>query len=297
MADTVMRMKDPAVQAKTDTGLFFKPAPVAFNPIQRKYAYYEEEQVQRREMNNPEEETDATPPAPLSGYRSLKIVGPKKINHYCAAYEPSDSASCGTYPAPDIRLNVKRTADETTLIWDISKGASKASIIGPTNLTTALIRGDAPSDKKGDVIVSVSNGISIATKKITVREPKYMIFEENPDTTPTAISNTITYYVQDQFHDVMEDGICIDETITICHNSHPGVKFKYGDAPTNNIGQVQDHLSATSQEPFSDNFCIRANQTMTAGGCGPLMQNTIVCRNTGIVLLPGTSCTTGSSCP
>ncbi|GAB2835103.1 eCIS core domain-containing protein [Ferruginibacter profundus] len=234
-----------------------------------------------------------TPVAPCP----LGITGPQQVDHYCAAYVPSDAASCGTFPAPNITLTATGMAAGAALRWSVSSGATKASIVGPVNGTTAVIKGDAPSATAGDVTISVSNGTCTATRTITVREPSHMTSTQAPSTTPTLISNQITYTVQDQFNNAMGAGICVDETITVCHNSLVGANFTFGDAATNASGQVTDNLSGSFPGGVPAGLCVKLNQTITAGGCGPLLRNTILFRNTGITLLPGTSCAAGDACP
>lgn len=236
-------------------------------------------------------------PLPRRNPCTLAITGPQEVNKYCAAYVPSDAASCGTFPAPNITLTATGIAAGTTLTWSISQGATKASIVGAVNGTTAVIKGEAPSATTRDVTVSVSNGTCTATRTITVRKPSSMTSAQSPTTSATVISNQITYTVKDQFNSAMGAGICVDETITVCHNSLAGANFTFGDAATDANGQVRDNLSGTFPRGVPANLCVKLNQTITAGGCGPLLRNTITYRSTGITLLPGTSCTAGGSCP
>src|SRR5882762_3963231 len=60
VADKVMRMENPSIQAKPGNNLFFKPVPITINPLQRKCAHCEEEEkkMQRKEMNDEEATAD-----------------------------------------------------------------------------------------------------------------------------------------------------------------------------------------------------------------------------------------------
>jgi Domain of unknown function (DUF4157) len=235
-------------------------------------------------------------PAPVTPC-PLGITGPQEVDHYCAAYVPSDAASCGTFPAPNITLTATGMAVGAALTWSISQGATKASIVGAVNGTTAVIKGNAPSAASGDVTVSVSNGTCTATRTITVREPTSMVAAQTPTSGASFVQTSIIYTVRDQFGNAMGAGICVDETITVCSRSHP-ISPTFGDAPTNASGQVSDTLrAATSGGPLPANLCVKLNQTITAGGCGPLLRNTITMRSSGITLTHSSSCVAGDPCP
>jgi hypothetical protein len=67
-----------------------------------------------------------------------------------------------------------------------------------------------------------------------------------------------------------------------------------GDAGTDASGQVTDTLSFF---PTPANRCTLINQSITAGGCGPLLNNTITVQPAGVTLTPGASCASGDPCP
>lgn len=230
------------------------------------------------------------PPCPLT------ITGPDEVDHYCAAYVPSDAASCGVFPAPNIRLTGGGAGAGATLRWSITRGGAMASIVGTNTGAAVDIRGDAPSAAQGDVTVQVTDGTCSTTHALTVREPSQMSAAQSPSVSPASIRNTITYTVGDQFGNPMGANICVDETITQCANSH-AVPFTFGDAGTNANGQVTDNLSLTFAGGIPASLCIKLDQTLTAGGCGPLLHNTILFQPTGITLTHGSSCAPGDPCP
>jgi hypothetical protein len=123
-----------------------------------------------------------------------------------------------------------------------------------------------------------------------------MVAAQSPSSGPSFIETLVTYTVKDQFGDAMGADICLDETITVCARSHP-ISPTFGDAPTNAQGQATDHLRvsvATGTLPAA--FCIKLNQTITAGGCGSLLHNTILYQPAGITLTPGAGCAVGDPC-
>jgi hypothetical protein len=224
----------------------------------------------------------------------LTISGPDEVDHYCAAYVPSDAATCGTFPAPDINLSVAGAAVGATLRWSIARGTTRASVVGASTGPTARIHGESASGAQGDVIVQVTDGVCTATHFLTVREPSQMTDTQAPTVTPNFLQTVVTYTVHDQFGNPMGAGICVDETVTLCRTSHPG-PMTFGDAATNAAGQVIDNLSVGPGIPAG--FCRKFNQTLTAGGCGPLLRNTLTLRNSGIILTHGASCVSGDPCP
>jgi outer membrane protein OmpA-like peptidoglycan-associated protein len=234
------------------------------------------------------------PPGPVC---PLTITGPTDVDHYCAAYTtPNDSASCPAFPAPSIVLTAVGAAPGATLTWRISRGTTQASIVGGITGTTVTIQGDAPSVAQGDVTVQVSDGTCTTTHFLTVRQPSSLTLAEAKTTTPTVVSDTVTYTVRDQFGNPMGANICWDETITQCRNSH-SVPFAFGDAPTNASGQVTDNLNVSFPGGIPASLCVKLNQSITAGGCGPLLNNTILFRPTGVTLTSGASCVVGDPCP
>jgi len=231
------------------------------------------------------------PPCPLA------ITGPDEVDHYCAAYVPSDAPSCPTFPAPAITLTVTGAAPGATLTWRIARGSAQASIVGAITGTTVDIQGDAPSGTQGDVTVHVSDGTCTATHALTVREPTSMVAAQAPSRTATVIRNTITYTVLDQFGNPMGANICLDETVTVCSDNHPELgAFRFGDAPTNAAGQATDNL-ATPLPTTPPPLCTKLDQTITAGGCGPLLHNTILFQPSGVTLNHNDSCAVGDPCP
>jgi hypothetical protein len=227
----------------------------------------------------------------------LSITGPAEVNHLCAAYVPSDAASCGTFPAPNITLTASGAAAGASLTWSISAGATRASIVGSATGTSVQIKGDAASIKRRDVVVSLSNGTCTKTHSITVRQPSGFSTTQTPTSGPTFIQTLVSYTVNDQFGSAMGADICVDETITICSRSHP-VSPSFGDAGTNTSGGVLDTLRVSvASGTLPASFCIKLNQSLTAGGCGPLLNNTILFRPSGITLTRSSSCSVGDPCP
>src|SRR5690606_30120908 len=144
--------------------------------------------------------------------------------------------------------------------------------------------------------IQVTDGTCTTQHQITVREPSEMTAVGVPATGPDFVENIITYTVRDQFGNPMGAGICVDETITVCADSH-GIAGSFGDAPTNAAGQVRDTLRLTFPGGIPADLCIKLDQSLTAGGCGPLLNNTIVFRATGVVLNHNDSCAAGDACP
>ncbi|MEP6844388.1 MAG: DUF4157 domain-containing protein [Panacibacter sp.] len=60
VADKVMRMESPSIQTKAGNNLFFKPAPIKVNTLQRKCVHCgeDEKKMQRKEMNGEEATAD-----------------------------------------------------------------------------------------------------------------------------------------------------------------------------------------------------------------------------------------------
>jgi hypothetical protein len=144
------------------------------------------------------------------------------------------------------------------------------------------------------VTVQVTDGTCTTTHLLTVREPSQMVAAQNPSSGAGFIQNIIIYTVSDQFGNPMGANICVDETITVCANTIAGATFAFGDAGTNAAGQVQDTLRITNPPAA---FCVKLNQSLTAGGCGPLLNNTIVFQPAGIALNHNDSCVAGDPCP
>lgn len=237
----------------------------------------------------------APAPGPACG---LAVTGPDEVDHYCAAYVPSDALACGVFPAPNIPLTVTGASAGTTPFWTIIRGGSRASIVGPSAGTSINIKGEAPSNSQGDVTVQVTDGNCTVTHRITVREPTSMPAATVSSSGPSFVQVLATYTVLDQFGNPMQANICWDETVTTCANSHPGGAHARGDVGTNANGQVTDRLNAsvaTGTLPAS--LCAKLNQTITVGGCGPLAQNVILFQASGASLNQNSSCTSGDPCP
>jgi outer membrane protein OmpA-like peptidoglycan-associated protein len=226
----------------------------------------------------------------------LTVSGPTEVDHYCAAYVPSDAASCGVFPAPNITLTVAGAAASSTPRWSIIRGGANASIAGSNTGASIAIQGDAASGTQGDVTVQVTDGTCTTTHFLTVREPSEMTSAQNPSSGPTFIQNLITYTVHDQFGNPMGANICVDETITLCAQSRPAT-LVFGDAGTDASGQVQDQLQVSNPSGIAPGLCRKLNQSLTAGGCGPLLNNTILFQNAGITLTHNDSCRAGDPCP
>jgi outer membrane protein OmpA-like peptidoglycan-associated protein len=239
----------------------------------------------------------APPPGPPC---RLSITGPEEVDHYCAVYVPSDAAACPRFPAPNIALIAAGAAPGASLRWSITRGAGRASIVGPNTGLSVSIRGDAASGAQGDVIVQVTDGACSTTHFLTVRQPSSMAAADARTTTPTQVQDLVTYTVLDQFGNPMGANICWDETVTTCRRTSSGAP-RFGDLPTNAAGQVVDQLSSGPPIPggISASFCLKLDQTITAGGCGPLVHNLIVMRPApfGVTRTPGAGCAVGDPCP
>lgn len=238
--------------------------------------------------------TGAPAPGPACG---ITVTGPDEVDHYCAAYVPTDAASCGTFPAPTIVLTAAGLAAGATARWSIVGNPGNARIVGSGAGASVVIEGVAPSTAQGDTVVQVTDGTCSALHHLTVREPSQMTATQAPTVSPSFVQNMITYTVRDQFGNPMGAGICVDETITVCANNI-GTTFTFGDAATNASGQVSDNLSIRAGSgSLPAGMCVKLDQTLTAGGCGPLLHNTITMRTTGITLTHGAACAPGGACP
>ncbi len=237
----------------------------------------------------------APAPGPPCG---LTINGPDEVDHYCAAYVPSDATTCGIFPAPNIPLTVTGASAGTTPSWTIVRGSSRASIVGSSAGTSINIKGDAPSGAQGDVTVQVTDGNCTVTHLITVREPTTMPAATVSSSGPSFVQLLVTYTALDQFGNPMQANICWDETVTTCAHSHPGGAHAKGDVGTNANGQVIDRLNiSVASGTLPASLCAKFNQTITVGGCGPLAQNVILFQASGAQLIQNSSCTSGDPCP
>jgi len=235
-------------------------------------------------------------PAP-GGACSLRVTGPSEVDHYCAAYMPSDASACGVFPAPDITLTAVNLARGATPAWSIVRGGAMASIAGVNTKASVAVHGDAASQNPDDVAVQVTDGTCTKLHALTVREPSEMTaVQARYAPTRTEVRTLMTYTVLDQFKEPMGADICIDETMTLCFASHPANE-RFGDSPTNPDGQVEDLLAFRNPGGIPADLCRKFDQVMTAGGCGPLLHNTIVYQAGGITLNPNDSCTAPGSCP
>ncbi len=236
----------------------------------------------------------APAPGPACG---LTITGLNDVDHYCAAYVPSDAATCGVFPAPNVTLTAAGATAGTTPRWSIVRNTANASIVGASTGTTVDIKGDTASGAQGNVTVQVTDGTCTAMHFLTVREPSELSLASVATTNPNLVQLVITYTVRDQFGNPMGANICLDETVTVCADIPGGPPFNFGDAPTNANGQATDTLSDSRPGGIPANLCTKLNQSITAGGCGPLAQNTILFRPTGVVLTQNDSCSAGDPCP
>ena len=235
-------------------------------------------------------------PAP-GGACGLRVTGPSEVDHYCAAYVPSDASACGVFPAPDITLTAVNIARGATPAWSIVRGGAMASIAGVNTKASVDIQGDAASQNPDDVIVQVTDGTCTKLHALTVREPSEMTaVQARYAPTRTEVRTLMTYTVLDQFTEPMGADICVDETMTLCFASHPANE-RFGDSPTNPDGQVEDLLAFRNPGGIPADLCRKFDQIMTAGGCGRLLHNTIVYQAGGITLNPNDSCTAPGSCP
>jgi hypothetical protein len=219
------------------------------------------------------------------------------VDHYCAAYVPSDAASCGVFPAPNITLTAGGAAAGASLQWSVIRGGAKASIAGPSAGASVDVQGTAASAAQNDVTIQVTDGRCTATRQLTVHEPSSMTMTQSPTSGPKFVQTLVRYTVKDQFGQAMGANICVDETVTVCANNRPSVTFSFGDAPTNASGQVEDQLRYSNTGGVPPNLCQKLDQVITAGGCGPLLHNTILYQASGITLTPGSSCKKGDPCP
>ena len=227
----------------------------------------------------------------------LGVSGPDEVDHYCAAYVPTDAPSCGVFPAPKITLTAERVARGGSPIWSIVRGGAMASIAGANTRASVDIQGDAASVNPGDVTVRVTDGTCTKTHALTVREPSEMTaLTTQHAPTPTLVETLATYTVRDQFKKPMGADICVDETMTLCFATHPA-KQVFRDLTTNPDGQVEDQLALSNPGGIPANMCRKFDQVMTAGGCGPLLHNTIVYQATGVTLNQNDSCTAPGTCP
>jgi outer membrane protein OmpA-like peptidoglycan-associated protein len=236
----------------------------------------------------------APAPGPACG---LTVAGPDAVDRFCAAYVPSDAPSCGVFPAPNITLTASGATAGATVNWSIIQGGVKASIVGPATGGSVTIQGTAASVSQKDVTVQVTDGHCTATHLLTVRQPGALTETQAATSGPTFIQDLITYTVQDQFGNAMDANVCVDETISVCANSQPGAHFHFGDAGTDASGHVNDSLRVDAAGGIPAGLCIKLNQSLTAGGCGPLLNNTILFAPAGITLTHGAHCAAGDPCP
>ena len=237
----------------------------------------------------------APAPGPPCG---LAITGPDQVDHYCAPYVPSDASSCGVYPAPAIALTAGGAAPGATLSWSITAGnIDRAYIDGPSNGTTVNIRGYRPSRAPHDVTVQLTDGHCTVTHRLTVRQPSSFSVAQAPSRGAKFVLNRVTYTVLDQFGNAMGANICVDETVTMCADNSGLGPATFRDAQTDVNGQVTDRLRVGFPGAVPRGLCEKADQVLTAGGCGPLLHNTILVQWSGITLTHGSSCAVGDPCP
>lgn len=237
----------------------------------------------------------APAPGPPCG---LAITGPDQVDHYCAPYVASDAASCGVYPAPAITLTAGGAAPGATLSWIITAGnIDRAYVDGPSNGTTVNIRGYRPSRAANDVTVQLTDGHCTVTHRLTVRQPSSLSVSQTPTRGTKFVQDRVTYTVLDQFGNAMGANICVDETVTMCTDNSGLGPARFGDAKTDANGQVRDTLRMGFPRRVPTDLCAKADQTLTAGGCGPFLHNTILFQPSGVTLTHGSSCNVGDPCP
>jgi outer membrane protein OmpA-like peptidoglycan-associated protein len=237
----------------------------------------------------------APAPGPPCG---LSITGLDQVDHYCAPYVPSDAASCGVYPAPPATLTAVGAAAGATLSWSITAGnIDRAYIDGPSNGTTVNIRGYRPSRTAKDVTVQLTDGHCTVTHRMTVRQPSSFSLAQAPSRGARFVQNRVTYTVLDQFGNAMGANICVDENVTVCADNSGLGPVTFRDAQTDTAGQVTDRVRSGFPGPVPLGLCVKADQRLTAGGCGPLLHNTILIRWSGVTVTQGGGCSAGDPCP
>jgi len=228
------------------------------------------------------------------------ITGPSTVDHYCAKYVPSDAKKCGIYPAPDITLKAPGVTKGTPVAWSVTKGKGNVKIIGSATKPAVTISGVKKSKTQNDVTIQVKAGKNVTTHQLSVLEPTSMTsVTKNSKTTSTLVETELHYTVFDQFNESMGAGICFDETIIECDSPYkPGViNYIPEDAPTSKKGMVFDHIYVENLSGIPLGFCVKLDQDMTAGGCGPILRNIIVVQSTGITVTKGDCKANSSTCP
>lgn len=231
---------------------------------------------------------------------SLGITGPSTVDHYCAKYVPSDAKTCGIFPAPNITLTATGVTKGTPVTWSVTKGKGKVKIVGSAAKSTVTISGVKKSKTQNDVTVQVKSGKTKATHKLSVLEPSSMTsVAKNKKTTSTLVGASLHYTVFDQFKKPMGAGICIDETIIECDSPYkPGVlKYGFKDAPTDKNGKAIDNIFVSNSSGIPTGFCVKLDQDITVGGCGPILRNIIVIQSTGITVTKGDCKKDSATCP
>jgi hypothetical protein len=196
-------------------------------------------------------------------------------------------------------------------VWTIEKGGDKAKLVGTPPFTEASVEVQGlkktnPKEKEDFVRVKVQyttakNKMCVATHDITVREPASMtgVAATTPVVGPPKwrYNTFITYTVFDQYGDAIGAGACVDETVIYCAQSHP-LTPDFGDGTTDGNGQVGDEFSIDTTDPngLPSNLCIKLDQDLTAGGCGPVLRNTVVLDKNGATVKVG-DCAPNSGCP
>jgi hypothetical protein len=227
----------------------------------------------------------------------LQIAGPSTVDHYCRKVVSADNSRCGRFPAPNAALSATGAAKSAKLTWRIVNGASKASIVGDAKSADVEIQGDAASAARDDVTVEVSDGSCTATHTMTVREPSSLSAAKVPLPKHDSLLLKITYTVLDQFGDPMGPRTCVSEDLETCADNHPELGgFAPQDNTTNDLGQVTDTLSSPLPKKGPP-LCAKIDQALFAGGCGPLLRNTIRFEIGGVVVTQGQHCAAGDPCP
>ncbi len=237
---------------------------------------------------------------PLKTGASLGITGPSTVDRYCAKYVPSDAVKCGIYPAPNITLTATGVSTGSPVSWSVTKGKKKVKITGSATKPAVTVKGVKKSKTKNDVTIRVKSGKNSATHNLSVLEPSSMTsVTKNKKTTSTLVGASLHYTVFDQFKAPVGAGVCIDETVVECDSPFkPGVlKYGFKDAPTDKNGKAVDNIFVFNSSGIPPGFCVKLDQDITVGGCGPVLRNVIVIQSTGITVTKGDCKANSGTCP
>lgn len=152
-----------------------------------------------------------------------------------------------------------------TFLWTVTSGFTKADFGGLPFATgpSVNIRSKKPSAAKEDVIVKVmftsaTGGVSVASKKVTVKAPNSLGFLRNVDKTdPTFVYRTeIHYSIKDQFGTILPSVVPINEKFTAPPSSDfPFMNWRRGAeggatvSPTDWFDHVQGEIPSKFPSP------------------------------------------------